>query len=185
MRRIGASNVANETEAPRTSPQRVRQLPWDPVAAAERDWIDHGWKNAASGMAAVTSVLRAQRLYQANVDALLKPLRLNSSRYEVTLLLFFARRGTLPLGVISDRLQLTPATVTNLVDRLVHVGYVVRSPNPLDGRGRLASLTELGHEVAEKATQLMNTTVFETINLDRDEVAHLNVLLWKLRQSFG
>jgi DNA-binding MarR family transcriptional regulator len=162
---------------------RVRELPWDPVAAAESNWVAHGWGRAAPGMAATTSVLRAYRRYQAAAERLLRPLHLNMSRYEVLMLLYFSRRATLPVGIIADRLQMSQGAVTNLVDRLENSAYVVRTPNPLDGRGRLASLTESGHEAAERATAIMNSELFEAIDLEVEEVRTLNVLLWKLRLS--
>jgi DNA-binding MarR family transcriptional regulator len=132
-------------------------------------------------MAAITGVLRVQRLYQARVDRTLKALKLNSSRYEVVMLLYFARERSLPLGVISDRLQLNAATITNLVDRLVRVGYVKRMANPRDKRGKLAVLTDAGNEVAVTATEIMNHEVFGTLGLSTQEAAELNQLLWKLR----
>ena len=49
-------------------------LPFDPIAEATRHWRDRGWTDAAPGMAAVTSIMRAQQIVQARVDAQLKPL---------------------------------------------------------------------------------------------------------------
>ena len=45
-------------------------LPFDPIAEAERQWVAHGWPDAALGMAAVTSVMRAHQLMLASVDAM-------------------------------------------------------------------------------------------------------------------
>lgn len=58
-----------------------RPLPIDPLAEARRQWIAHGWTDAADGMAVVTSVMRAQQLLLARVDAALKPFRLTFARY--------------------------------------------------------------------------------------------------------
>ena len=41
-------------------------LPFDPVAEAQRQWSAHGWEHAAPGMAAVTSLMRAQQIVQAH-----------------------------------------------------------------------------------------------------------------------
>ena len=42
---------------PRSGP-----LPVDPIAEAKRQWTAHGWTDAAAGMSAVTSIIRAQQL---------------------------------------------------------------------------------------------------------------------------
>lgn len=163
----------------------VRPLPWDPVAAAEQQWRDHGWEAAAASMAAITSVLRAHRLYQARVEAVLKPTGLNASRYEVLTLLYFSRNSALPLGVISDRLQLQPATITNTVDKLQSAGLVERAANPADRRGTLAILTARGRRVTRKASALMNAEIFEPIDVPADELRQLTELVGLLRESLG
>ena len=60
-----------------------RPLPFDPVAAARRHWQEAGWVDAAPGMAAVTSLMRAQQLVLARVEAVLRPHGLSFARYEV------------------------------------------------------------------------------------------------------
>jgi DNA-binding MarR family transcriptional regulator len=42
--------------------------------------------------------------------------------------------------------------VTNTVDRLERQGYVSRRPNPRDGRGVLAEITDSGRDTVERAT---------------------------------
>src|SRR5208282_1881291 len=56
-------------------------------------------------MAAVTSIMRAQQILLAELDALLRPYELTFARYEALVLLTFSRRGALPLGVIGERLM--------------------------------------------------------------------------------
>ena len=62
-------------------------LPFDPIEEARRQWEAHGWRGSASGMAAVTSVMRAQQIFLSRVDALLRPFGLTFARYEVLVLL--------------------------------------------------------------------------------------------------
>ena len=69
-------------------------------------------------MAAVTSVMRAHQIMLARVDDALRPLGLTFARYELLMLLQFSRTGSLPLSKIGSRLQVHPASVTNVVDRL-------------------------------------------------------------------
>ena len=129
----------------------------DPIREAQRQWEAHGWADAAPGMAAVTSVMRAQQIYQAAVDEVLKPFDLTFARYELLMLLLFSSRGSLPLKKASLRLQVHPTSVTNAVDRLAAAQLVERLPHPTDGRGTLVSITERrppdrpqGHRGAER-----------------------------------
>ena len=66
-------------------------LPFDPIEEATRLWRAHGWEHAAEGMAAVTSLMRAQAIVQAWVDDVLRPLELTFARYELLMLLSFTR----------------------------------------------------------------------------------------------
>ncbi len=45
-----------------------------------------------------------------------------------------------------------PTSVTNSIDRLEAARFVERRPNPNDGRGTLAAITESGLAVVEAAT---------------------------------
>ena len=93
-------------------------LPFDPVTEAARLWREHGWADAADGMATVTSLMRAQAIVQARVDDVLRPLRLSFARYELLMLLSFTRSGALPMAKAGARLQVHPASVTNAASRL-------------------------------------------------------------------
>ncbi|RYE37688.1 MAG: MarR family transcriptional regulator, partial [Hyphomicrobiales bacterium] len=48
-----------------------------------RQWSARGWDDATPGMLAVTSIMRAQAIVQARVDAVLRPLGLTFARYEL------------------------------------------------------------------------------------------------------
>ena len=95
-------------------------------------------------MRVATSVMRAQQLLLSRFDAILKPYGLTFARYEALVLLHFSRSGELPLSIIGERLMVHPTSVTNTIDRWTKQGYVVRRPNPRDGRGVLAGLTDGG-----------------------------------------
>ena len=68
-------------------------LDFDPIIEARRQWAANGWEDACDGMAAITSVVRAQQLFLGRIDAVLRPLELTFARYEVLMLLLFSRRG--------------------------------------------------------------------------------------------
>jgi DNA-binding MarR family transcriptional regulator len=160
-------------------------LPFDPVAEARRHWSEHGWAEAAPGMAAVTSVMRAQQIYLQRVDEVLRPLSLTFARYELLMLLHFSRRGSMPLGKLSVRLQVHPTSVTNAVDRLEAQGLIRRLPHDSDRRATLAEILPEGREVALRATKELNQQVFTQVGLSERDAATLFGLLRKLRQGTG
>lgn len=162
-------------------------LPFDPIAEARRQWGARGWDGAAPAMAVVTSIMRVQQILVGRADAALRAhnLDLTFARYEVLMLLSFARHHQLPLGKIGERLQVNPASVTNAVDRLEQQGYVARVPNPSDGRGTLALLTDEGQRVAAEATAVMNDEVFCDLGVEGAEMEHLFELLRGVRQAAG
>src|SRR5256884_1075019 len=111
-------------------------------------------------MAAVTSIMRAQQLLLAELDGLLRPYALTFARYEALILLTFSRRGSLPLRVIGERLMVHPTSVTNTIGRLEKQGMVVRRPNPRDGRGTLAEITEKGRATVSRTTAELMSAEF-------------------------
>src|ERR1700728_851788 len=117
-------------------------------------------------MAAVTSIMRAQQIVMARLNVLLEPLELTFPRYEALMLLFYSRKGQLPLGKISDRLQVHRASVTNVIDKLVASGYVERAGDGRDRRAILALITTSGRTTARRATKRLNAARFGTEPLD-------------------
>ena len=159
--------------------------PVDPIAEARRQWAAHGWDDVADGMAALTSVMRAQQLLLGRCDAALADFDLTFARYELLQLLAFTRHGELPLGKAGVRLQVHPASVTNAVDRLTAAGLVERVPHPTDGRGVLARITDDGRRVAAEATARLNAEVFADLGLSPTESRRLTTLLRKVRAASG
>src|SRR3569833_962942 len=132
--------------------------PFDPFARAGDLW-ERRW-GATPSMLAVTSIMRAQAILIAELDALLKPYELTFARYEALVLLTFSSSGALPLSKIGERLMVHPTSVTNTIDRLERQGYVARRPNPRAGRGVLAELTPAGRDAVERATRDLMAAAF-------------------------
>ncbi len=103
-----------------------RPLDFDPIAEARRQWDVHWGSEATPQMVAVTSIMRAQQILLARLNALLEPLDLTFPRYETLMVLYYSRQGEMPLGKLSDRLQVHRASVTNVIDKLEDRGYVTR-----------------------------------------------------------
>lgn len=157
----------------------------DTIALARAKWEEHGWEDAAEGMAAVTSIMRAQQILQARVDEVLKPFDLTFARYELLMLLHFSSRGSMPLKKASERLQVHPTSITNAVDRLEAAGLVTRTPHPTDGRATLIAVTEAGRRLGLKATEALNGEVFGNPGLPARRVTTLVNVLEDLRRGAG
>jgi DNA-binding MarR family transcriptional regulator len=164
----------------------LRSLSFDPVAEAREVWTSKGWEPAATGMAMVTSIMRAHQLFLAQANEVLRPLDLTFARYEVLAWLAWnSECGSLSLSQIGERLQVTPATVTSAIDRLEADDLVRRLPHPDDARSTLAEITAMGQRTVAAATDELNAKVFETVNLSQDEMELLIRLLVKIRVEAG
>jgi DNA-binding MarR family transcriptional regulator len=162
-----------------------KRLPVDPIAEAKRQWLAHGWTDAAAGMTAVTSIMRAHQLMLARVGETLRPFGLTFARYELLTLLAFSRSGRMPMASASARLQVHPTSVTNTVDRLEADGLVRREPHPTDGRATVVVLTDSGRALSERASAALNAEVFEQPGLSPDDTDELVRLLARMRRDAG
>jgi DNA-binding MarR family transcriptional regulator len=162
-----------------------RSLDFDPIIEAHRQWVAHGWEHAADGMAAITSVVRAQQLFLARIDAVMRPLNLTFARYEVLMLLMVSRRGALPLNKIGARLQVHPTSVTNAVDRLEEHNLIKRVPHSSDRRTTLAEILPAGRELAMRAALALNEEVFSKPGMSSEDLNQLIVVLQRFRQAAG
>ncbi len=148
-------------------------LEFDPIERAGELWEEH--IGDATSMRLVTSLMRAQQIVLARLEAVLKPLGITFARYEVLRLLSFSRSGSLPLSKIGERLMVHPTSVTNAIDRLVAQELVAREIDPTDRRRVLASLTPAGRRVLDEATEALVAADF---GVDRLSIA-------KQREAYG
>lgn len=163
-------------------------LGFDPIDRAGQLWESH-WPDEPAevyaSMRAVTSIMRAHQILLARLDAMLRPFGITFSRYEALVLLTHSHNGSLPLSKIGERLQVHATSVTNVIDRLEAAGLVRREPNPRDGRGVLAVITDAGRDVAAKATAELNAARFAMGVLDEEELRGLFAILRTLRVDAG
>jgi DNA-binding MarR family transcriptional regulator len=160
-----------------------RPLQFDPIERAGELWAQR--IGPSETMVAVTNVMRVQQILQHAVDAALRPHALTFARYEALVLLSFSRRGSLPMRVMGERLQLHPTSVTNIVDRLQADRLVQRAPHPTDGRATLVTITAAGSERLDKATTALTATEFGLVGLDDQQTAQLTRLLTAVRRAAG
>jgi DNA-binding MarR family transcriptional regulator len=162
-----------------------RPLAVDPIAEARRQWDLHWRSEATPQMVAVTSIMRAQQILLQRLNALLEPLDLTFPRYETLMVLYYSREGALPLGKLSDRLQVHRASVTNVIDKLEASGFVARVAHEHDRRATLARISDRGRTVAEQATAALNGSEFAITPLEADACERLFELLEPLRRDAG
>lgn len=158
-------------------------LPFDPIERAASIWQRRF--GDAKAMAAVTSIMRAQQILIAELDALLRPFGLTFARYEALVLLSFSRTGALPLRLIGQRLMVHPTSVTNTINRLEQAKLVIRRPNPTDRRGTLAEITQAGRDVVDAATADLMTAEFGLTGYDPERLDEVFSLLERLRLEAG
>lgn len=156
---------------------------FDPILRAAHLWEQR--IGDSTTMAAVTSIMRVQQILQSAVDSALRPHGLTFARYEALVLLTFSKKGSLPMRVMGERLQLHPTSVTNIVDRLEADGLVKRTPHPTDRRTTLAEITEAGRERRAAATDAVTSIDFGLRGLTSRQTGQLTDLLARVRKAAG
>jgi len=158
-------------------------LVYDPVEASRERWIQQGWSETAGGMAAVVSVMRAEQIFLNRATAILRPVGLTFARYQVLGMLRWS--GSMTLGAVAHRLWITPATVTNAIDRLEAAALCRRVSHPTDARATLVEITAKGRRLFDKSVGLLNAELFGSVGLDPDELDQLVALVGKIRLAEG
>jgi DNA-binding MarR family transcriptional regulator len=67
--------------------------------------------------------------------------------------LFHIRRGTGGVTDIGDDLGMTSAAASQMLERMVQQGFIVRSEDPVDRRVKLIVLTGEGHKLLDEVIQ--------------------------------
>ena len=155
-------------------------LPFDPIARAAQTWAER--IGPATSMSAVTNIMRVQQILQATVDDRLKPHGLSFARYEALVLLSFSQRGSLPMRMMGERLQLHPTSITNIVDRLESDGLVRRVADPEDRRSIRAVITDIGRDRERAGSTALSDVQADVAHaLSRFDAAHIESALSALK----
>lgn len=158
-------------------------LVYDPVEASRERWIQQGWSSSAPGMAAVVSVMRAEQIFMSRATSILRPLELTFARYQVLGMMRWSRPMT--LGAVGHRLWITPATVTNAIDRLEAAELCRRVSHPTDARVTLVEITPKGRRLFDRAVERLNSGLFGSVGLGEGELDQLVKLIEKIRAVEG
>lgn len=99
-------------------------------------------KNSSEAMHVWLVMLKASRAIGRYTTAETQAAGLGESEFRVLEVLL--HRGPLPVNTIGPKVDLTPASISEAVDRLYGKGYVSRVESPEDRRVRIVSLTPKG-----------------------------------------
>ena len=103
---------------------------------------------------AVMNTIRTADLLFDQIGRLLRPLGVSAAGGLVLGIL--RDHGRMPPSEVGDRLQVTRATVTGVVDSLERRGFVTRSANPSDRRSLLLEITPEGRAVVQELRTLVH-----------------------------
>lgn len=113
---------------------------------------------------AVMNTIRTADMAFERIGRLLRPLNVSAAGGLV--LGQLRDRGAMSPSELGDRLIVTRATVTGLIDSLERRGFVRRSANPADRRSLLVGITPAGLEVIQQVRTIIH----------RNETAWMSVL---------
>ncbi|MBI2777187.1 MAG: MarR family transcriptional regulator [Chloroflexi bacterium] len=109
--------------------------------------------NARATEAVMNTIKTADLLFD-RIARLLRPLGVSAAGGLVLGIL--RDRGPMSPSELGERLIVTRATVTGVVDSLERRGFVRRSPNPADRRGLVVEITPSGRVVLQQLRTLVH-----------------------------
>jgi MarR family transcriptional regulator, organic hydroperoxide resistance regulator len=87
-------------------------------------------------------------------------------------------RGTFAMSEVSERFEITPAASSQLVDKLVHSGFIQRVEDQNDRRAKQLSLTDKGREFVQQGIEERYRWVNEfSSKLSEDELVKISEAL--------
>jgi len=123
---------------------------------------------------AAANLVRTATAFLDEVDRRRRPVAdLSHSGYEALSILEGAGEP-LPAHVIAERLLVTTASTTSLLDTLARRGFVTREPHPDDRRKILVRLTRSGADVVDEMLPIVHRAATDVFGeLSADEVERL------------
>jgi DNA-binding MarR family transcriptional regulator len=131
---------------------------------------------------AVMNTIRTADLLFDRIGQLLRPLGVSSAGGLV--LGQLRDRGPMSPSELGERLIVTRATVTGVVDSLERRGYVERSPNPNDRRGIIVELTPAGLDAVAQVRTIIHRQEREWMGpLSENELATYIELMHRIQKN--
>jgi DNA-binding MarR family transcriptional regulator len=139
--------------------------------AGAPDFLDGllaAWVAAVPGidvdsLGAVTRVRRLATYLERGADHALAPLGMTLWQLEVLAFLLPAQRNGLQVSQLLPAALLSPAAMTNRLDRLQQAGWVDRIPDREDRRATRIRLTRTGRALTKRALQVRSDAAVEVL----------------------
>lgn len=157
----------------------------DPVDWARHFWRRHGLGEHEEAFIAMSSLLRMHRLMVDNVDAKLRPLKLNVTDYMLLMTLQLSETGTRLISQLARSLMVHATTATLATDRLENRGLIERSPHPTDRRATMVSITAAGRKLVGEATDELRDTEFGLVDSTVADQKEVTEVLARMRLAAG
>ena len=133
---------------------------------------------------AVMNTIRTADMVFDQIGRLLRPLNVSAAGGLVLGIL--RDHGSMSPSELSDRLIVTRATVTGLVDSLEQRGFVHRSANPADRRSLVVEITPAGLDVVQKVRTIVHRHEKAWLSVLSDpELRSYIDLLHRIQDSLG
>src|SRR5215472_7916988 len=140
---------------------------------------------SASATECAMNLARTGDMIVARVAAALQPLDISPAGGLALGILVDAGQPC-PPNYISDRLIVSRATVTGVLDSLAKRGLIRREPHPTDRRMVLVHLTKAGARMAEKVRRTVHRAEAQWIDsLGESERVQLTQLLGKVQKGLA
>lgn len=143
----------------------------------EQRWPD----SSAKATECALNVIKTNDLLLKRIEDIQRPFGLSNAT-GLTLSALANAKEPLSPHEVSDRLVVTRATVTGLLDSLERLGYAQRKPHPSDRRKLLVEITDKGREVADVMREQIHRQEkkwFEVINSE-EQIPFIQ-LLWRIQ----
>ncbi|WP_027966388.1 MarR family winged helix-turn-helix transcriptional regulator [Halomonas halocynthiae] len=124
-------------------------------------------------------VARLNAKYSADIDLLLKPHGLSTSKWRILMILH--EHGRLSMSDISLHSVAKLSTVTKIVYRMQEAGLLKTELSPQDGRVTEVELTDVGAEKLTLARQVTSRLVEKAFaDFDAPDIVYINQCLSKM-----
>ena len=124
-------------------------------------------------------VARLNAKYSADVDLLLKPYGLSSSKWRILMILH--EHGRLSMSDISVHAVAKLSTTTKIVYRMQESGLLKTEASPQDGRVTEVELTDVGEEKLDIARQVTSRLVEKAFaDFSKQDIVYINQCLSRM-----
>jgi DNA-binding MarR family transcriptional regulator len=151
-----------------------------------REVLKRTGRKVEPGIEALAAVRILGKKLHAGMERWAERFGLSEGRFQILVRLHHQPAGRITMGDLAEMLDITPRTVTGLVDNLERDGLVKRVDDPTDRRSVYAEITDQGRE---RIKSLWRETAGIQAALTRDmtesELTQLRHLCLRLTQAMG